>query len=324
MQQVRPLKELDAIHAGQVQVRRHQRHLVAAVSQPLQSVQASLGSVGGQPPGSRSRSDEPAPTRSWRGPADQRPRQTAPGRRARPRGWFHHPWSCSPSPLEDFAVGQVGRPGCRWRCRASDSRYPGYISSPRSAPETTSLQQLGAAAQSTPATTLAPNTKPSTALTIQTHTAPLFQPALTVSVPVITDGHHRHALRSTRNHPRTAMRRGAAWPPAARPSSCVAVQPAVSRWQVPHRRAVMVAERRVCRPQQHGSPSHRALVALSASTCPASGRPVSGVRHVSSVRRPVHVQRPRAWCPRVRYPVPCPRPVSSASVRHPCPLCPYR
>ena len=122
----------------------------------------------------------------------------------------------------------------------------------------------------------------------------------------------------------TAMRRGAAWPPAARPSSCVAVQPAVSRWQVPHRRAVMVAERRVCRPQQHGSPSHRALVALSASTCPASGRPVSGVRHVSSVRRPVHVQRPRAWCPRVRYPVPCPRPVSSASVRHPCPLCPHR
>jgi hypothetical protein len=82
------------------------------------------------------------------------------------------------------------------------------------------------------------------------------------------------------------MRRGAAWPPAARPSSCVAVQPAVSRWQVPHRRAVMVAERRVCRPQQHGSPSHRALVALSASTCPASGRPVSGVRYMSSVRAP--------------------------------------
>jgi hypothetical protein len=91
------------------------------------------------------------------------------------------------------------------------------------------------------------------------------------------------------------MRRGAAWPPAARPSSCVAVQPAVSRWQVPHRRAVMVAERRVCRPQQHGSPSHRALVALSASTCPerpavqcpASGTcPVSGVRYMSSVRAP--------------------------------------
>jgi hypothetical protein len=91
------------------------------------------------------------------------------------------------------------------------------------------------------------------------------------------------------------MRRGAAWPPAARPSSCVAVQPAVSRWQVPHRRAVMVAERRVCRPQQHGSPSHRALVTLSASTCPerpavqcpASGTcPVSGVRYMSSVRAP--------------------------------------
>jgi hypothetical protein len=173
----------------------------------------------------------------------------------------------------------------------------------------------------------APHCKPPAA-----PTRPLIEgrPRLLQLVPIqlsaraITDEASPFALRSTRNRPRTAMRRGAAWPPAARPSSCVAVQPAVSRWQVPHRRAVMVAERRVCRPQQHGSPSHRALVALSASTCPASGRPVSGVRHVSSVRRPVHVQRPRAWCPRVRYPVPCPRPVSSASVRHPCPLCPHR
>jgi hypothetical protein len=117
------------------------------------------------------------------------------------------------------------------------------------------------------------------------------------------------------------MRRGAAWPPAERPSSCVAVQPAVSRWQVPHRRAVMVAERRVCRHSNTGHrPSgvvvpgyldaHRALVALSASTCPASARPVSGVRYVSSVRtlgdRASGVQ--------------CPVSVSSASVRHPCPL----
>jgi hypothetical protein len=131
---------------------------------------------------------------------------------------------------------------------------------------------------------------------------------------------------------RTAMRRGAAWPPAERPSSCVAVQPAVSRWQVPHRRAVMVAERRVCRPQQYWSPSqrcrgpgypdaHRALVALSASTCPASARPVSGVRP-SSVRRPVRVQRSCAWCPRVRCPVPgvrvqCERPASVSTLSAP-------
>ena len=142
----------------------------------------------------------------------------------------------------------------------------------------------------------------------------------------ITDEASPFALRSTRKSSEDSNAPRRRLPPAAQPSSCVAVQPAVSRWQVPHRRAVIVAERRVCRPQQHGSPSHRALVALSASTCPASasGRPVSGVRHVSSVRRPVHVQRPRAWCPRVRYPVPCPRPVSSASVRHPCPLCPRR
>jgi hypothetical protein len=98
------------------------------------------------------------------------------------------------------------------------------------------------------------------------------------------------------------VRRGAAWPPAERPSSCPVVQQAVSRagrW--PHRQAVMLAERRVCRPQQHGSVSQRrrsaqdvrmptvALIALSTSACPASARsasarPVSGVRYVSSVR----------------------------------------
>jgi hypothetical protein len=121
--------------------------------------------------------------------------------------------------------------------------------------------------------------------------------------------------------PRTAMRRGAAWPPAERPSSCVAVQPAVSRWQVPHRRAVMVAERRVCRPQQHGSPSQRCRGTRISGCPPCLGRPVrvhmssvrpsvSGVRYVSSVR-----------APGVRTSgVQCPVSVSSASVRHPCPL----
>jgi hypothetical protein len=140
----------------------------------------------------------------------------------------------------------------------------------------------------------------------------------------ITDGALPFALRSTRNRLRRAMRRGAAWPPAERPSSCVAVQPAVSRWQVPHRRAVMVAERRVCRPQQHGSPSQRCRGTRISGCPPCLGRPVrvhmSSVRP-SSVRRPVRVQRPRAWCPRVRCPVPgvrvqCERPASVSTCPH--------
>jgi hypothetical protein len=133
------------------------------------------------------------------------------------------------------------------------------------------------------------------------------------------------ALPSTRNRLRTAMRRGAAWPPAERPSSCVAVQPAVSRWQIPHRRAVMVADRRVCRPQQHGSPSQRCRGTRISGCPPCLGRPVrvhmSSVRP-SSVRRPVRVQRPRAWCPRVRCPVPgvrvqCERPASVSTLSAP-------
>ncbi len=123
------------------------------------------------------------------------------------------------------------------------------------------------------------------------------------------------------------MRRSAAWPPAARPSSCVAVQPAVSRWQVPHRRAVMVAERRVCRPQQHGSPSQRCRGTRISGCPPCLGRPVrvhmSSVRP-SSVRRPVHVQCPPAGCTRVRYAVPvsassvqCERPASVSTLSAP-------
>jgi len=126
------------------------------------------------------------------------------------------------------------------------------------------------------------------------------------------------------------VRQGAAWSPAERPSSCLAVQQAVSRagrW--PHRRAVMVAECRECRPSNMvrrpsgvvvpGCPdAHCALAALSASpsasTCPASARPVPDVRYVSSVPR---VQRPPVQCPASGT---CPasaRPVSSA--RCPCP-----
>ena len=131
------------------------------------------------------------------------------------------------------------------------------------------------------------------------HQLPAFARAITLDrVPP--------ALLSTRNRPRTAMRRGAAWPPAARPTSCVAVQPAVSRWQVPHRRAVMVAERRVCCPRQHGSPSQRCLGTRISGCPPCLGRPVRV--HMSSVR---HVQCPPAGCTRVRYAVP----VSASSVQ---------
>ena len=97
--------------------------------------------------------------------------------------------------------------------------------------------------------------------------------------------------------------RGATWPLAERPSSCLVVQRQSRAGGWPHRQAVMLAKCRVCRPQQHGSPSERrrsaqdvrmptvALVALSASACPASARPVSGIRCVSSVR-PSGVQCP--------------------------------
>jgi hypothetical protein len=118
----------------------------------------------------------------------------------------------------------------------------------------------------------------------------------------------------TPNHfPRTAMHRGAAWPPAARPSSCVAVQPAVSRWAgtltvepswLPSAACAARSNtgRRPSGVVVPGNPdAHRALVALSASTCLASARPVSGVCPVSA--RPVSA-----------------RPISSAGVRVQCPV----
>jgi hypothetical protein len=45
VQRVRPPQELHAVHAGQVQVRRQQRHLVAAVGQPRQRVETGVGSI---------------------------------------------------------------------------------------------------------------------------------------------------------------------------------------------------------------------------------------------------------------------------------------
>jgi hypothetical protein len=138
------------------------------------------------------------------------------------------------------------------------------------------------------------------------------------SALVITLDREPLALRSTRNRLRTAVRRGAAWPPAERPSSWPgSAARSLARWQVasPPSRHGCRAPRVPPPPQQHGSLSsgvvvpgcpdaHRALVALSASTCPASARPVSGVR-----------------CPRVRCPmssVQCP--VSMSGVRFERPL----
>jgi hypothetical protein len=132
------------------------------------------------------------------------------------------------------------------------------------------------------------------------------------------------------------VRRGAAWP-AERPSSWLVVREAVSRWQVAHRRAVMVAKRRRRCPQEHGwgGPAGarwawwprrcgcgRAFVSVSVSSasvrCPVSGagvqqhaclstRLLSGVRcgclgvQMSGVRCPAWVSGvrgfPRPLCP---------------------------
>jgi hypothetical protein len=98
------------------------------------------------------------------------------------------------------------------------------------------------------------------------------------------------ALLSTRNRPRTAVRRGAA--DRRRSDRAVAWWgSSLACWRWPHRRAVMVAERRRrCLPPEHGS---------------ASGRP--SARHggpdvgmpVVAWGRPVRIlgQRPRVRCP---------------------------
>jgi hypothetical protein len=127
------------------------------------------------------------------------------------------------------------------------------------------------------------------------------------------------------------VRRGAAWPPAERPSSGLAVQPAVSRtgrW--PHRRAVMVAERRVC-PMATRSAVPAASWCQDVRMPPCLGRPVrvSVSVHMSSVRpssdrRPVGIRCPRVRCPvsgvRCRCPVSgvrCERPASMSTLSAP-------
>ena len=92
------------------------------------------------------------------------------------------------------------------------------------------------------------------------------------------------------------MRRGAAWP-AERPSSCLVVREAVSRWQVASPPSLMAAGRCRRRPQEHGwGPSGRALgvvaqevrmPAVPSSPC-RRPRPASGVHclvRMSSVTR---------------------------------------
>jgi hypothetical protein len=146
----------------------------------------------------------------------------------------------------------------------------------------------------------------------------------------ITDEASPLALRSTRNRPRRAVRRGAAWPPVERPSNCLdAAAGSPARWQAspPSHHA-----RRVPRVP----PTATRFAVRAASWCPGCrdahrglGRPVrirvASVRP-SSVRCPVRVQasaRPvsrarclRMRCPRVRCPMSgCGRPVSRVGVR---------
>jgi hypothetical protein len=118
---------------------------------------------------------------------------------------------------------------------------------------------------------------------------------------------------------RRAVRRGAAWP-AERSSSWLVVREAVSRWQVAHRRAVMVAKRRRHCPQEHGGVAQRApagrggpggadagraFVSVSVSSAsvrsPVSGAGVPASRvpvQAAAVRCPVRAsERPGVRCP---------------------------
>ena len=106
------------------------------------------------------------------------------------------------------------------------------------------------------------------------------------SMPCITDEASPFALRSTRNRPRRAMRRGAAWP-AERPSS------------------------RRCARAQHGWAPQRAVARRGGQGSPDAGCAVVTVSaFVSGIRCPVSsasVRCPRGACPRDR--------VSGAGVR---------
>ena len=86
---------------------------------------------------------------------------------------------------------------------------------------------------------------------------------------------------------RRAVHRGAAWP-AERPSSWLVVLEAVSRWQVAHRRAVMVAKRGRRCPQEHGGVAQRAPAGHGGPGRAEAGRAFVSVSVSSvSVRSPV-------------------------------------
>ena len=145
---------------------------------------------------------------------------------------------------------------------------------------------------------------------------------------VITDEASPFALRSIRNRLRRAVRRGAA--DRRRSDGTVACWwgSSLACWRWPHRRAVMVAERRMrCPPQEHGSASSRSsarrggpdvrMPAVAWSPCPhprsASTRPVSGVRSCGVRSCDVRVRCPMSGCPGVHCPG-CPASVSAFRV----------
>ena len=123
------------------------------------------------------------------------------------------------------------------------------------------------------------------------------------------------------------MRRGAAWPLAERPSSCLTARSAVSRTdRRPHRRACM--GRRA--PQAPFAGTRFGIPAGSRSAwwpkIAGAGRALSACPVLTSIRRPVSAvsgQCPRVRCPRDRCPVSgvgvqasgCP--LSSVGVRRP-------
>jgi hypothetical protein len=148
------------------------------------------------------------------------------------------------------------------------------------------------------------------------------------------------------------MRRGAAWPLAERPSSCLTARSAVSRTdRRPYRRACMgrrvpqapsagtwfgvpAGTRSAWWPRMSGAgPALSACPVLSSIRCPVSGVHASSVHacdvHATGVQRPgvrcpewasgvrCPVGRPGLWASGVRYPgVPrllCPNRVSSSS-----------
>jgi hypothetical protein len=83
------------------------------------------------------------------------------------------------------------------------------------------------------------------------------------------------------------VRRGAAWP-AERSSSRLVMREAVSRWQVAHRRAVMVAKRRRRCPQEHGGVAQRAPAGRGGLGGADAGRAFVSVSvYSASVRSPV-------------------------------------